>query len=199
MKIKFSISDFNTRFRYGIKQLAEFENEPDIRVQKCTTAIIILSGCVIYSLLATLISPMTYTHGKVTNVSIALFMLCMILFIRKTGRHRYICILTAFGTCAILFFHFITEIDWTIGMDAFWLFILVLPFMTNYLAGVVYGSISALSGLLLSILLFETPLNGYLQPYGQNMLDWFPIIYIVVMMGAAVMEYELTSYQIEKN
>jgi sensor histidine kinase regulating citrate/malate metabolism len=90
------------------------------------------------------------------------------------------------------------EVDWTIGMDAYWLFILILPFITNYIAGVVYGSISALSGLLLSIVLFDTPLIGYLQPYGQNMVDWFPIIYVVVMIAAAIMEYELTSYQIEK-
>ena len=30
------------------------------------------------------------------------------------------------------------------------------------------------------------------------MVDWFPIIYVVVMIAAAIMEYELTSYQIEK-
>jgi hypothetical protein len=106
--------------------------------------------------------------------------------------------MASFGVCTILFFHFIMEVDWTIGMDAYWLFILILPFITNYIAGVVYGSISALSGLILSIVLFDTPLIGYLQPYGQNMVDWFPIIYVVVMIAAAIMEYELTSYQIEK-
>jgi hypothetical protein len=92
----------------------------------------------------------------------------------------------------------ITEVDWTIGMDAFWLYILILPFLTNFLAGVIYGSISALSGLILSLLLFSTPLKNYLQPYGLDMTNWFPIAYIVVMHSAAVMEYELTTYQIEK-
>ena len=84
------------------------------------------------------------------------------------------------------------------GMDAYWLFILILPFITNYMAGVIYGSIAALSGLILSILLFDTPLIHLLQPYDQNMVDWFPIIYLVVMHAAAIMEYELTSSQIEK-
>ena len=98
----------------------------------------------------------------------------------------------------ILFVHLIMETDWSIGMDAFWLFILIMPFVTDYLAGVFFGTISALSGYILSILLFKTPLIGYLQPYGKNMVDWYPVIYIVVMLAAAVMEYELTMFQMQK-
>jgi sensor histidine kinase regulating citrate/malate metabolism len=90
------------------------------------------------------------------------------------------------------------ETDWTIGMDAFWLFILIMPFITNYVAGIVYGTVAACSGLLLSIVCFHTRMLGYLQPYGENMIQWFTVIYIVVMIASAVIEYELTAYQIDK-
>ncbi|WP_029232333.1 sensor histidine kinase [Butyrivibrio sp. VCB2006] len=198
MNIKFSLFDLNKRFRYSLKQLVEFENSSDVKRQKCKTSIILLTGFIFYSLVATFFTSDSYMHGKVTNISLALFMVCICFLLKKAHRHTMISIYASFGMCTILFFHLIMEVDWTIGMDAFWLFILIMPFITNYLAGVVYGSISALSGLLLSILLFDTDLRGYLQPYGQNMVDWFPVIYVVVMIAAAITEYELTSYQIEK-
>lgn len=198
MNIKFSLFDLNTQFRYSLKQLVEFENTTDVKEQKCKTSMILLTGFIIYSIIATFLTSDNYNHGKVTNISIAMFMFCVILLLKKAHRHTMLTIYCSFGVCVILFFHLIMEVDWTIGMDAYWLFILILPFITNYVAGVVYGSISALSGLLLSLLLFDTRLIGYLQPYGQNMIDWFPIIYIVVMLSAAITEYELTFYQIEK-
>jgi hypothetical protein len=107
-------------------------------------------------------------------------------------------IVGSYAMCAILFFHFIMETHWDIGMDAFWLFILIMPFITDYLAGVIYGSFAALWGLILSVILLNTPLSGYLQPYGKNMMDWFTIIYIVVMMAATIIEYELTASQMNK-
>ena len=198
MFIKFSLIDFRKKYRFNLLQLLQFENTADVKNQKCRTTIILLSGFILYCVIATFLTSKTYMHGKVTNISIALFFACLCFLIQKTKRHTYLCILGSFGTCAILFFHFIMEVDWTIGMDAYWLFILILPFITNYLGGVIYGSISALNGLFLSLLLFDTPFIHYLQPYGQNMIDWFPIIYVVVMFAASIMEYELTSYQIDK-
>ncbi len=167
-------------------------------MQKCRTSAILLSVFILYNVLSTLLSGPGSGHVKVTNVSIALFLFTLIMLVRIYKRHTFLCILGSFGISTILFFHMIMEVDWTIGMDAFWLFILIMPFVTNYIGGVIYGSVSALSGLILSILLFYTPLRNYLQPYGSNMVTWFPVIYLVVMVAAAVMEYELTSYQIEK-
>ncbi len=198
MHIKFSLFEINTKYHYNLKQLVEFENSESVRAQKCKTSIILLTGFILYSIVATFFPEGNYYHGKVTNISLALFFLVMIFLIRIFKRHTYLTVLGAYGTNAILFFHLITEVDWTIGMDAYWLFVLIMPFITNFLAGVVYGTVSALSGYLLSVLLFDTSLINYLQPYGKNMVEWFPIIYIVVMMVAAVMEYELTAYQIAK-
>ncbi len=191
-------SKINSRFRYSIWQLIEFENSPSVSSQKCRTSCILMIGFVIYSILATIFSDSNYVHGKVTNISIALFFITLIVLVQTFKRHTRVCVIGSFGICTILFFHFITEVDWTIGMDAYWLFILILPFITNYFAGVIYGSVSALSGLFLCLILFKTPMINYLQPYGKNMIDWFSIIYLVAMMAAALMEYELTSYQIEK-
>ena len=198
MKIKTPKEKFNLKLRYGIKELMEFENSESVKQQKSRTAIILLSGFIVYSILATFLSSDSYRHGKVTNITLALFFLALIILNRITKDHTNLCIMGAFGSCTILFFHMITEVDWTIGMDAFWLYILILPFLTNFLAGVIYGSIGALSGFILSLLLFNTSLKNFLQPYGADMTNWFPIAYIVVMHSAAVMEYELTTYQIEK-
>jgi hypothetical protein len=139
-----------------------------------------------------------YYHGVVTNISIVLVFLVVLTYLRITKKHIIAVMLGSFGICLILFFHFITETDWTLGMDAFWLFILIMPFITDYLAGVVFGSIAALGGLLLSILCFHTGFLNYLQPYGANMVEWFSVIYVVVMIASAVIEYELTAYQIDK-
>ena len=198
MDIKFPKPKLNTKLRYGIKELVEFENSESVKQQKSRTAVILLTGFIVYSILATFLSSAQYRHGKVTNLSLALFFLVLIILNRITKDHTKLCIMGAFGACTILFFHMIMEVDWTIGMDAFWLYILILPFLTDFLAGVVYGSIGALSGLLLALLLFDTPMKNYLQPYGFDMTNWFPIAYIVVMHSAAVIEYELTCYQIDK-
>lgn len=198
MHIKFSLFDFNQEFRYSLRQLLEFEHSDDIEKQKSWTEYVLLLGFVAYSIITTIIGLGRYPHGKVTNIAIAVLFGIMAYITRKTKKHVFTCIVASYGMSAILFFHFITEVDWTIGMDAFWLFILIMPFVTNYMSGVIYGSISSLSGLILSVLLFDTPLNGYLQPYGQNMIDWFPIIYIVAMIAASFIEYDLTIYQIEK-
>ncbi|MBQ6407618.1 MAG: GHKL domain-containing protein [Butyrivibrio sp.] len=198
MNITFPKKKLNIKLRYGVKDLVEFERSEPVKMQKSRTAAILLTGFIVYSILATLLSSASYRHGKVTNISLALFFFVLIVLNRITKNHTELCIMGAFGACVILFFHMITEVDWTIGMDAFWLYILILPFLTDFLAGVIYGSIGALSGFILSILLFDTPLKNYLQPYGSDMTNWFPIAYIVVMLTAAVIEYELTTYQIEK-
>ncbi|MBQ3797983.1 MAG: sensor histidine kinase [Butyrivibrio sp.] len=198
MDTKYPLFEFNNRFRYGFKQLLEFENSEPVKKQKCRTSTILLTVFILYSLSAALLSGSTNSHSRITYISVSVFLLTMIILLRTFKKHTDLCILGSFGISTLLFFHMITEVDWTIGMDAFWLFILILPFITNYIGGVIYGSISALSGFLLAILLFCTPLNLYLQPYGTSMVTWFPVIYLVVMIAAAVMEYEFTSYQIEK-
>lgn len=167
--------------------------------QKSRTIIIMLLGFILYSAV-TLIPSITtrYYHGAVTNISIIILFSVMIFFLLKTQRHFTCLVCGSYFLCTILFFHFLMETDWSIGMDAFWLFILILPFFSAYLAGVIYGTLAATAGLLLSFLLFHTPLINYLQPYGRNMTDWFTVIYIVVMISAAVLEYELTAYQIDK-
>ena len=198
MNINFRRQKLNTKLRYGIKDLIAFENSESVKQQKSRTAIVLLSGFVVYSILATFLSSASYRHGKVTNLSLALFFIVLMALNKYLNCHTWLCIMGAFGACTILFFHMIMEVDWTIGMDAFWLYILVLPFLSDFLGGVVYGSVGALSGLILSLVLFRTSVNSYLQPYGKDMMNWFPVAYLVVMHSAAVIEYELTCYQIDK-
>lgn len=198
--IRYSLGSVRERFKYSIKELISFETTPEVVYQKSRTTLILLSGFIIYSLLTIIPSVLRhYYHGVVTNISISIWFLLTLIYLRIYKSHVTTVIMVAFGLNVILFFHFIMETDWTLGMDAFWLFILITPFITDYLAGVIYGSIAALGGLLLSYLCFETHIIGYLQPYGNNMVEWFPVIYVVVMIAAAVVNLELTSYQIDKS
>ena len=187
------------KFRYNLKQLADFESDPYVVEQKSRIMMILLMGFILYAVVT--IYPCVksgYYHGVVTNLSIVALFLFSMLHLKLFKNHSASTILIAYGMNAILFFHFIVEVDWTIGMDAFWLFILITPFLADYMAGVIYGTIAATSGLILSLLCFRTSLLNYLQPYGDNMIQWFPVIYIVTMLAAAVIEYELTAYQIDK-
>ncbi len=191
---------FKKKYRYSISQLLAFENDSSVREQKCKTTGILLLGFITYSILATIPTlDNLFGHSMVTNISITIFFLLVFCMLKITKRHAITTVYATFGFCSILFIHFITEMDWSIGMDAFWLFILILPFITNYLGGVIYGGISAFFGLLLSVLMFYTRFIRYLQPYGTNMVQWFPVIYVVGMLTATVIEYELTTYQIDKN
>ncbi len=199
MSIKFSIDNLRHRFRYDIRQLREFEWTEEVREQKTRTMMIILIGFLAYTVLTFFPCIIhKYYHGVVTNISIGIIFAVAIFYLTKSKNHVVTTIVGIYALDAILFFHFIMETNWDIGMDAFWLFILITPFITAFIAGVIYGTIASVWGFILSFLLLNTPLSGYLQPYGQNMMDWYTIIYVVVMIAAAIAEYELTASQIDK-
>ncbi|MBE5825770.1 MAG: sensor histidine kinase [Butyrivibrio sp.] len=199
MNIKFSVDNLRHRFRYSIDQLREFEWTEEMREQKTRTMMIIMFGFLIYTILTFFPCIIhRYYHGAVTNISIGITFTALIFYLWKSRNHVVTTIVGVYAFDAILFFHFIMETNWDIGMDAFWLFILITPFITDFIAGVIYGTIASFGGLLLGFLLLNTPLSGYLQPYGKNMMDWYTIIYLVVMVAAAISQYELTASQIDK-
>lgn len=185
--------------KFSLKQVMDFEKLPDVNEQKCRSTCIILVGFIVYALASLFPAILIgYRHGTVTNVAIAMYFIATIVKIQLTRQHIIVTIVSSYVIDLILFFHFIMETDWTLGMDAFWLFILITPFITDYLVGPVYGTIAAFSGFLLSYSLFCTPIKRYLQPYGKNMLQWYSVIYVVVMITAFALSYELTTYQIVK-
>ncbi len=197
-KPRLSLEFLHGRLRYNFRQLRDFEKEESVKEQKYHTTLILMVGFLIYTVMTIFPSIPGYMHGVVTNTAISILFLLGMLHLRLYRSHISTTILVSYEISLILFFHFITETDWSIGMDAFWLFILIMPFITNYLAGIIYGGIAACAGLLLCIACFQTRMLNYLQPYGKNMVEWFTVIYIVVMIAAAVIEYELTTYQIDK-
>ena len=197
-KFNFSFDFLRGRFRYNLRQLRDFEKQQSVKDQKYHTTMILMTGFLVYTVFTIPTCIPNYMHGVVTNVIISLLFIFGIIHLRLHRNHIVTTLIVSYELSLILFIHFITETDWTIGMDAFWLFILIMPFITNYIAGMVYGTLAACAGLLLSFACFHTRMLNYLQPYGQNMTDWFTVIYIVVMIASAVIEYELTTYQIDK-
>jgi hypothetical protein len=197
-KINLNFDFLHGRSRYNLKQLRDFENQESVKEQKVHTTMILMVGFLVYAILTIYPCIEDYRHGVVTNVAISIVFILGIVHLRLYKNHISTTIIVSYALNVLLFFHFITETDWTIGMDAFWLFILIMPFITNYLAGILYGSVAALSGLILCFACFHTKMLNYLQPYGDNMVQWFTVIYIVVMIASAVIEYELTANQIDK-
>ncbi len=199
MNILSNIGEFRRNFRYGVLQLINFERDESVASQKLKTTQILLTGFIAYTL-ATLLPAIlrSYYHGVVTNISLIIIFGILMIYLNVSKDHISTTLIGSFGINFIMLLHFITETDWTIGMDAFWLFILIMPFIMDYLAGVVFGTIASLGGLILSLICFHTSILNYLQPYGDNMVQWFSVIYIVVMMASLVIEYELTAYQIDK-
>ena len=195
----FSFDSLRHRFRYNLKQLMDFETDPSVVRQKSRISMILILGFIVYALITIYPSIKNgYYHGVVTNISIVVLFLFTILHLKIFKSHTATTIMTTYVLSVILFFHFIMEVDWSMGMDAFWLFILITPFITDYIAGAIYGSIAAYAGLVLSYMCFHTPMLNYLQPYGDNMVDWYTVIYFVTMIAAAIISYELTAYQIDK-
>ena len=199
MNIFSSFDSSHQKFRYDLKQLIDFESDESVASQKYKTTQILLSGFIAYTLL-TMFPALArhYYHGVVTNISLTLIFIILMIHMKITNDHISTVLMASVGINLILFFHFITETDWSIGMDAFWLFILIMPFIMDYTAGVVFGTIASFGGLLLSFICFHTDVVNYLQPYPDNMIQWFSVIYIVVMIASIVIEYELTAYQIDK-
>ena len=76
MDIKFPKPKLNTKLRYGIKELVEFENSESVKQQKSRTAVILLTGFIVYSILATFLSSDQYRHGKVTTLAWRYFSWC---------------------------------------------------------------------------------------------------------------------------
>ncbi len=159
----FGLEGLRLKFRYSIKELISYETYEEVVKQKSHTVVILMIGFALYSAV-TIFSCISrhYYHGVVTNISLTVLFVLIILHLKVYKSHVLTTIVGTFGICLILFFHFIMEVDMTIGMDAFWLFILITPFVTDYVAGVIYGSAAALWGLILSFVCFRTPVREYL-------------------------------------
>ena len=185
--------------RYSLKDIIEFEKVPEVIEQKLRTSRILAIGLILYCIVSIIPSMQkSYGHAVVTDFAIALIFVKALIHMQIVKNHVYPVVSTIYTLYFILFFHFIFESDWTIGMDAFWLFILIIPFVANYIVGAFYGTIASLGGFVLSIILLRTPLINLLQPYGSNMEQWYSVIYVVGMLTASVIAYELSANQLDK-
>ncbi len=76
------------------------------------------------------------------------------------------------------------------GLDSFWLWLLLIPFMADYFAGLITGFQISLGGLVLSVVdmwVFKDHFSGY----GEDVLRFYPIIYLVSMLIAWIQQYEI--------
>ena len=104
----FSLEQVRHKIRYSLNELIRFETHQEVVAQKSKTALILISGFIIYSLL-TIIPCVTrhYYHGVVTNICLAIAFALMMVHLLIFKSHTGTTILGVFEVCIILFFHFI--------------------------------------------------------------------------------------------
>ncbi|MCR4591042.1 MAG: GHKL domain-containing protein [Lachnospiraceae bacterium] len=76
------------------------------------------------------------------------------------------------------------------GLDAFWLWMLLIPFMADYFAGLITGFQISLGGFILSVI-YMWILKDHFSGYGEDILFFYPIIYLVSVFIAWIQQYEI--------
>lgn len=183
---------------YSISQLKEVEQYPTVKCRKNHSLTIVLHFLMIVSIiLLVYLGLHHYSHGVMINLF--LLAVALLLEILHYKFKSTILISTVGSICLIIVFctSFLTDTNPEIGMDAYWLWLLMFPFLVNYFAGIVYGSCLMIIGFICSVIMMWSPLRSRFYYYGTDMLTYFPIIYLCMMVVAALVQYEITTYQIQ--
>ena len=76
------------------------------------------------------------------------------------------------------------------GLDGFWLWLLLVPFLADYFAGLVTGFQISLGGLVMSIV-YMWALRDHFIDYGGDVLTFYPMIFLVASIIAWVLQFEI--------
>ncbi|SDX87594.1 GHKL domain-containing protein [Lachnobacterium bovis] len=183
--------------KYTYRQLILAERDPFIQRQKISAfnALLQIMALLCFSLV---ISPITSGAWKLAVVYLGLgtWFLINDLFLNKIKNHILVLFTTLTGAYLILAYQFWIERNMEFGMDAYWLWIIIVPFIANFSGGIFYGNIAALGGWILAVIFMWSPVRDLVQDYGTNMTTFYPIDYLCVMIVASCIQYKMTSYQL---
>lgn len=185
--------------KYFVKQIMEMEQYPKVKSRKNRSLFCVLCF-ILFCCICLILYPIAYhhTHEIIVHGVLIGIMLIGISLLLFSKNNILVSAVMLFSVVILFGISFLTETDSSIGMDAYWLWVMLFPFLSNYYAGMIYGTMIALSGEMLSVLLMWTPLGSNLVYYGANMRTYYPVVYLCAMGIAALIQYELCRYQIRQ-
>lgn len=183
--------------KYSFRQLIAMERDPYIQRQKLSSMNMILQ---IFSLIsfALVISPITRGLWGIAIICLLLgtWFFLNDLLLKKIKDHIVVMFITITGTYILSAAQFWLERNMDFGMNSFWQWILIIPFLCDFIGGILYGTIASSGGWILAFAFMWSPLKNQLQEFGDNDITLFPINYLCIMFIAAAVQYKMTSYQV---
>ncbi len=184
-------------FRYGLQEIREVEQNPLFVEHKTHLlyrgALALMLLCIFFSLI-----PLSYGgyHTALTYFGLVLVFASAMVGVKSLNRPDLAAAFSAYISVIILGISFYTDPDpHKVGFDAFWLWILMIPFLVDYFAGLIMGAIASLSGFFLSVLIMWSPLRSHFTHYGDNILTYYPEVYLIVALWAWMIQYQIFGYQ----
>ncbi|WP_022747869.1 sensor histidine kinase [Lachnobacterium bovis] len=183
--------------RYTYKQIFLAEKDPYIQRQKISAINMLLQimSLICFSLIIAPISAGEFKIGLI-YFGLGVFFLLNDIILKKTKKHIIVLFSTLTGLYLILGYQFWMERHMDFGMDAYWLWIIIIPFVANFSGGIFYGNLASLGGWILAVIFMWSPVKNMVQDYGANMVKFYPINYLCVMIVSTCIQYKMTCYQL---
>ena len=191
---------FKEIFHYDLLEIRDIERAPRFMEHKIYLlsrgALGIMILCIVLSLI-----PLSYGgyHLVMTYMGLVAVFGLTVFLVKYFKRPDYVAVCCVLGVVIVLGIAFITDPDpESVGFDAFWLWILIIPFLVDYFAGIVLGGLASTFGLILSVVYMWTPLRVRFACYGQDILTYYPAVYFMLIVWAALIQYQIFGYQAEE-
>ena len=197
---QFVSKKFKEFFHYDLLEIRDIERAPRFMEYKIH---LLSRGVLGMMLLCIVLSLFPLSHGGyhlvMTYMGLVAVFALSVLWVKYLKRPDYVAVCCVLGVILVFGIAFITEPDpESVGFDAFWLWILIIPFFVDYFAGIVLGSLASTFGLVLSVLYMWTPLRVRFAHYGKDILTYYPAVYFILAVWAGLIQYQLFGYQAEE-
>ncbi len=191
---------FKEIFHYGLLEIRDIERAPRFMEHKnhlmSRGALGMMLLCIVLSLF-----PLSYGgyHLVLTYMGLVVVFAVSVFLVKYFKRPDYVAVCSVLGVVIVLGIAFITDPDpEATGFDAFWLWILMIPFLVDYFAGILLGSLASSFGFVLSVICMWTPLREHFVYYGKDILTYYPAVYFILAVWAGLIQYQIFGYQAEE-
>ncbi len=180
------------RFISGIIELDKTEESVNFRKRRmkvmCGGMGMLILLCIAFSIYP-MLNGYYGTFGTYLGLILSMGLsLVMLFWTNSTGTAATIAGFGSFMVFAISFF--VNPYPMRGGLDGFWLWLLLIPFMADYFAGLVTGFQISMGGFTLSVI-YMWGFREHFIEYGGDVLTFYPIIFLAASFIAWVLQYEI--------
>ena len=179
-------------FLHRIVELDKAEESENFRRRRmlvmCGGAALLILLCTAFSVYP-LMNGSYATFATYLGIILSLGMSLVVLFwTNSTGAAATIAAYGSFVVLGVSFYFNPYPIRG--GLDGFWLWLLLVPFLADYFAGLVTGFQISLGGLGMSVV-YMWVLRDHFIDYGGDVLTFYPMIFLVAALIAWVLQFEI--------